>query len=167
LPAPQPAPTLLPDLDTLERLVRYETCLARELSRALRELRQLQAADRTSEFETNPIVTSPAAAAAPPAALAATVSIPLPRPFAQTNPTAPIPGNDIAETNPPAVQTQPAAAAAVAARPASGCPAQPEALQVAAAVAAAMTPRRQAIPAQPEARMVRRNARKLTGKRRR
>ena len=46
LPLPPPAPpaAVLPDLVTLECLIRYEAHLSRELSRILRELRQLQSA---------------------------------------------------------------------------------------------------------------------------
>jgi len=156
LPAPRPAPALLPDLDTLERLVRYETCLARELSRALRELRQLQAAERTSEFETNPTLhLQPAAAgvvparpaggcpAQPEARAAATASLPLPR--------------AVDGTNPPAAPPQPAAAGVVPAiRP------QPEALQAAAGIVPAIRPLREA-----SRRSTRRNPRRVAAKRRR
>jgi len=156
LPAPQPAPALLPDLDTLERLVRYETCLARELSRALRELRQLKAADRTFAHQTNPTPhLQPAAAgvvparpaggcpAQPEARAAATASLPLPR--------------AVDGTNPPAAPPQPAAAGVVPAiRP------QPEALQAAAGIVPAIRPLREA-----SRRSTRRNPRRVAAKRRR
>ena len=170
-PPPQPpAPALLPDLDTLERLTRYETCLARELSRALRELRQLQAAERAIECQTNPTAHPQPAAAGVAAAIRprpeAYASMSLPHLNTQTNPAAPhlqpaaaarpchdtavsgpsaaAPGPDhqIAETNPTPAPAQPAAAVVVAAiRP------QPEALQAAAVVVAAIRPQPEALQA--------------------
>ena len=108
---PPPAPALLPDLDTLERLMRYETALSRELSRALRELRQLQSAEHAIEYQTNPSVATAVAAAVSAPAVAATISLPLPCRNDETNPAGPGPNHQVAETNPPAVPTQPAAAA--------------------------------------------------------
>ena len=127
---PQPALALLPDLDTLERLMRYETALSRELSRALRELRQLQAAENKADCETNPTVTTAATAAASATAFTAAACLPLPPASAQTNPATPISDQWIAETNPTSEPNQPAAAGPVAARPAGAlhAPAQPEAL---------------------------------------
>jgi len=131
---PPPAPALLPDLDTLERLVRYETCLARELSRALRELRLLQAAEHAIQCQTNPAAhPQPAAAGVAaarsasgcPARPEASASMLLPSPADQTNPAAlsPVyqvartnpatsaPDYQTAETNPPAMPTRPVAVA--------------------------------------------------------
>jgi hypothetical protein len=116
---PPPAPALLPDLDTLERLVRYETALARELSRALRELRQLQAAERAIDCQTNPTAHPQPATAGVAAAIRphpeAYASMSVPHLNTQTNPPAPSLHDDDAETNPTPALAQPAAAVVVAA----------------------------------------------------
>jgi len=156
-PPPPPAPpllkpALLPDLDTLERLMRYETALSRELSRALRELRQLQAAERTIEYQTNPTAhlqpVAAGVAAAPPASgfpaqPELSASMLLPSLDGQTKPAAPAPDQRAAQMNPPVVPVQPAAAV-------TRCRA--------AAVAGSL---------RPEAHNARRNRRKVAAKRHR